>query len=96
MIDYEDIVAAYDDITGSEEGAEFEIEDVEMRYEMLGIDFDSFKLFMFARLQALSQIYGFNEEWGRGYVHAAMEFFLYGDLCGKQTALNSEIDGDPT
>lgn len=92
MVDLEDITAAYKDIVG--EQAEFDIDDIKMRFDMMDIDFDGFRIFLFSRLQALDEIYDFNAEWGRGYVHAAMEFFLYGDLCGKEAALDSEIDGD--
>ena len=92
MIDLEDITTAYQDIVG--EQAEFDVDDIRMRFEMMGINFDDFRIFLYGRLQALDSIYDFHPEWGRGYVHAAMEFFLYGDLCGKLDKLDSEIDGN--
>lgn len=92
MIDLDSIVAAYEDITG--DNANFDIEDVQLRFEMMGIDFDDFRSFLFGRLQALDEKYDFHPEWGRGYVHAALEFFLYGDLCGIEATRDDEIDAD--
>ena len=94
MIDLDMIVAAYHDITGEQES--FELDDVKLRFEMMNIDFDDFRSFLFGRLQTLDNKYDFHPEWGRGYVHAALEFFLYGDLCGIEATRDSEIDADKT
>jgi len=92
MIDLNSITAAYQDITGDQDS--FDIEDVQMRFEMMDINFDDFRSFLFGRLSSLDEKYDFHPEWGRGYVHAALEFFLYGDLCGIEATRDSEIDAD--
>lgn len=93
MIDLEAIRAAYDDIIGYSADDEFELEDVKMRFEMMNIDFEDFRIFLTSRLAALDERYDFHPEFSRGYVHAAMEFFLYGNLTGKEDKLDEEIGG---
>lgn len=93
MIDLESIRAAYDDIVGLSADDEFELEDVQMRFEMMDINFEDFRVFLTSRLFTLDDKYDFHPEFSRGYVHAAMEFFLYGNLTGKEAKLDEEIGG---
>ena len=93
MIDIEDIQAAYDDIlgAGTEEG--LTLDEIVDRFDMLGIDWGDFRRFLVGRVKSLEELgINRNEEWASGYIYAAMEWFLYGNMTGKIAAMNNDLD----
>lgn len=85
------MVEAYEDITAADTGDGFDLAAINMRFEMLGIDFDDFIKFVKLRLEAFNEVKDVDSEWERGYVQAAMEYFMYGNLTGKEAAIDMEI-----
>lgn len=97
MIDLEKLYLAYKDVMGAgpedeEEGYDFD--EIAARFEMLGIDFNDFRVFMLRRLETLSEVVDIDIAWSRGYVQAAMEFFLYGTVTGKEAATSNDDIND--
>jgi hypothetical protein len=93
LIDLEKIYEAYKDVMGTgpdDEENGYDIDEIEARFNMLGIDFTDFRIFMLRRLETLGQVVDMDAAWTRGYVHAAMEFFLYGNITGKETATTND------
>ena len=96
-IDYEKLNEVYEDVLGPKPDGGFTIEDIQMRFEMANINWHQWQQFLHMRLDNLAKARDervADTEWARGYVHAAMEFMLYGHLTGKEQAYNEEIDGD--
>lgn len=95
-IDLQKMYEAYKDVMGSgpeDEQEGYDLDEIEARFDMLGIDFTDFRVFMLRRLEILGQVVDMDIAWTRGYVHAAMEFFLYGNITGKESATsNEELD----
>lgn len=94
MIDLDAITEAYTDIIGSGSDEGFDFEQIQDRFEMMGIDWSDFRRFLTERVAGLEEA-GINtgEEWAKGYISAAMEWFLYGNLTGKIAAVDEELDG---
>jgi hypothetical protein len=90
-VDLEKMVEAYHDISNAASRDGFTVEDMAMRFEMLDIEFQDFRAFLHHRLMVMSEQIPMDESFQKGYVHAALEFFLYGNLTGKEAALDMEI-----
>jgi hypothetical protein len=93
MIELQQIYEAYRDVMGvgpEDQKQGYDMDEMAQRFEMLGIDFNDFRIFMLRRLEMLGQVVDMDVAWSRGYVHAAIEFFLYGNITGKEAAASND------
>lgn len=95
MIDKFKMHNAVIDLLGAqaEDQQGWDIDNVELRFEMMGVSFPDFQEFLHERLEGMRHT-GLDVDlaWSRGYLHGAVEFFLYGILTGKEDALDEEIN----
>jgi hypothetical protein len=96
-ISLEQMQSVVSDLLGpqAEDQVGWDIDDIEERFAMLNIDFIDFKTFLHERLEAMGESeMDIDIAWCRGYMHAAIEFFLYGLLLGKEEVINKELYED--